>query len=122
MSIYNKEIPSNLNQCLESLASQTIPAIEIIIVKDGTLTPELEETLAFWKTKLPLKIVGYTQNHGLAYALNYGLGFVSCELVARMDSDDICLPDRFEKQLAFFENNGSVVAVGSDLLEFYEEK
>jgi glycosyltransferase involved in cell wall biosynthesis len=121
MSIYYKETADNLNQCLESLASQTLQAAEIVIVKDGKLTDGLEECLVFWKNKLPLKMVGYEENRGLAFALNYGLEFVSCDLVARMDSDDICLPDRFEKQIAFLkENNASIV--GSDILEFYDKK
>lgn len=45
-------------------------------------------------------VVGYAQNKGLAYALSYALQFVRTELVARMDSDDICPKDRFERQVA----------------------
>jgi glycosyltransferase involved in cell wall biosynthesis len=120
MSIYYKEAPDNLDQCLESLANQTVPANEIVIVKDGILPAGLEKTLLSWQEKLPLKIVGYEENKGLAYALNYGLDYCSHELVARMDSDDICLSDRFEKQISFFERNQDTVIVGTNLFEFYE--
>jgi glycosyltransferase involved in cell wall biosynthesis len=118
MSIYYKETPHNLDQCLESLASQTLPADEIVIVKDGILPVELEEILQSWQEKLPLKIVAYEDNKGLAYALNYGLNYCSHELVARMDSDDICLPDRFKKQINYFEKNNDIVLLSGYISEF----
>ncbi|GHU17466.1 hypothetical protein FACS1894163_08390 [Spirochaetia bacterium] len=121
MSIYHKEFASNLNQCLESLALQTLPASEIIIVKDGKLTAELEECLTSWQNELPLKIVGYEENKGLAFALNYGLQFCSNELIARMDSDDICMPERFEKQIDYFVQHKDTIIVGTNILEFYED-
>jgi len=121
ISVYYKENPEYLDQCLNSLAVQTVPAKEIILVKDGKLTNELENVLSIWKEKLPMKIVGYKDKKGLAYALNYGLQFCSYELVARMDSDDICMPDRFEKQIRYLEEHKNTVIVGSNILEFYNE-
>jgi glycosyltransferase involved in cell wall biosynthesis len=118
VSVYHKEVSRNLEQCLDSLANQTLPADEIVIVKDGMLPRELEETLLLWQGKLPLKIVGYSENKGLAYALNYGLKYCSNELIARMDSDDICLPDRFEKQIRIFENNQDLVLLSGYISEF----
>jgi len=120
MSIYYKETVNNLVQCLQSLAIQTLSATEIVIIKDGLLTIELDQALFSWQKKLPLKIVGYKENKGLAYALNYGIQFCSYELVARMDSDDICLPNRFEKQIKYFESNKNAFIVGSNTLEFYD--
>ncbi len=121
LSVYHKETADNLNQCLESLAAQTLPADEIVIVKDGKLTNELEEALAIWQMKLPLKIVGYEENKGLAYALNYGLDYCSYEYIARMDSDDICVPDRFERQIMYFEEHKDATIVGAGITEFYEK-
>jgi len=118
ISVYRKEHADNFEQCLESLAAQTVPAAEIVIVKDGTLTDELEKILAAWESRLPLKIVGYEENKGLAYALNYGLGFVTNELVARMDSDDICVNDRFEKQMRCFEDNADISVASGFISEF----
>jgi glycosyltransferase involved in cell wall biosynthesis len=120
ISIYYKEHAEYLNQCLESLATQTVPATEIIIVKDGTLTDELENILSVSKEKLPLKIVGYKENRGLAYALQYGLKFCSYELIARMDSDDICIPDRFEKQIKYFNKNINIDIAGGYISEFID--
>jgi glycosyltransferase involved in cell wall biosynthesis len=118
MSIYYKETASNLNQCLESLAIQTLLATEIIIVKDGKLTDELEKCLEMWQERLSLKIVGYEENKGLAYALNYGLQYCSCEFIARMDSDDICLPERFEKEVTYLGENLDVALVSGYIREF----
>jgi glycosyltransferase involved in cell wall biosynthesis len=118
MSVYYKEIPDYLNECLESLANQTLPATEIIIVKDGLLGESLEQILSVWQNKLPIRIVGYEENKGLAYALNYGLQFCSHELIARMDSDDICVPDRFEKQIKCFEQNTNIVLLSGFISEF----
>jgi glycosyltransferase involved in cell wall biosynthesis len=120
MSIYYKEKASNLDQCLESLANQTLPADEIVIVKDGLLNDDLNQVLELWIDKLPLKIVGYNENKGLAHALNYGLQYCLYELVARMDSDDICMTDRFEKQIDFIQKHNEIALVGSSILEFYD--
>jgi len=121
MSVYYGESHEYLAQCLESLSVQTFPASEIVIVKDGKLTNELENVLLLWKEKLPIKLEGYEENKGLAYALNYGLQFCSYALIARMDGDDVSMPDRFEKQIEFFEQNNDVVAVGASILEFYSK-
>jgi glycosyltransferase involved in cell wall biosynthesis len=121
ISIYYKEKASNFNQCLESLANQTVQASEIIIVKDGILTGELEKTILSWQEKLPLTVVGYEENRGLAYALNYGLQYCTGDYIARMDSDDICMSDRFAEQLNCIYNNPDTVIIGSNILEFYEK-
>lgn len=101
-SVYKKDNPIFLSQSLQSIANNTVQPVCLVLVKDGALTPELESVISEWQSKLPLKAVGYEKNQGLAYALNYGLQFVETELVARMDSDDICFSARFEKQIAHF--------------------
>jgi glycosyltransferase involved in cell wall biosynthesis len=118
MSVYYKERPNNLWQSLESLANQTLPADEIVVVKDGILPVELDDTLLLWQDKLPLKIIGYEKNKGLAYALNYGLDYCSNDLIARMDSDDICLPDRLKKQIMFLEKNQNIALLSGYISEF----
>lgn len=73
-----------------------------------------------WGGTLRLHVVGYEENKGLAYALAFGLKFVKTELVARMDSDDVCCPDRFEKQLRFMDDNPEIVICSGAIDEFYE--
>lgn len=121
-SVYKKDNPKFLSQSLQSIAGNTVQPSSVVLVKDGVLTPELESVISEWQSKLPLKVVGYEKNQGLAHALNYGLQFVETELVARMDSDDICFPDRFEKQIAQFEVDSPLEILGSGIEEFYIEK
>ncbi|MCF0114853.1 MAG: glycosyltransferase, partial [Erysipelotrichaceae bacterium] len=101
MSLYYKEKPENLRQCLDSLLNQTVLPDEITIVKDGPLTDELEEVLKEYKDINPdlYTFVPLETNHGLGLALAEGIKVCRNELVARMDTDDISVSNRFEKQL-----------------------
>jgi len=119
MSVYYKENPQYLDECLKSLFDQTRSADEIVCVKDGLLTAELDIVLGKWKELLPLKIVGYEQNKGLAHALNFGIQYCTGELIARIDTDDIADDKRFEAQLEFFVNNPATVILGTGITEVY---
>lgn len=121
-SVYKKDNPDFLYQSLESIAGNTLLPQKIILVKDGELTPSLEKVISFWQKKIPLEVVGYETNRGLAFALNYGLQFVETELVARMDSDDICFPNRFEKQIKFMEKNPHIALSSGYISEFYSDE
>lgn len=119
-SIYKNDNPLFLDMALKSISEQTLKPIEIILIKDGKLSEELDAVIEKWINILPIKLVGYETNQGLAHALNYGLQYVSAELVARMDSDDICYPERFEKQVNYFISNPDTEILGAGLTEFYE--
>lgn len=121
-AVYKRDNPEFLSQSLNSILANTLQPVEIILVKDGNLTEELEETIRTWEEKLPLKVVGYEKNMGLAHALNYGMQFINTELTARMDSDDICFPNRFEKEVDYFEKNPNAEIVGTGISEFYSDK
>ncbi len=120
-SVYKKDNPEFLAESLQSIAENTLLPSAVVLVKDGELTSDLESVISEWQEKLPLKVVGYEKNQGLAHALNYGLQFVQTDLVARMDSDDICFPDRFEKQVLQFDLNPSLEILGGGIEEFYGE-
>lgn len=120
MSVYYKENPSFLKQALESVWWQTAKPSEIVVVKDGPLTPELDSTLATLAAVMPIKMVPLSKNNGLGKALSIGLQTCSNELIARMDSDDIAKPNRFERELAVFETNPEIDVVGSWVDEFQE--
>jgi len=122
MSIYHKEKPEYFNRAMQSIWNeQTVKPSEIVLVQDGKLTEELYRLVDEWKNKLGdiLKIIPLEQNVGLGNALNIGLKECRCDLVARMDTDDICMPDRFEKQISFFQNN-DVDIIGSYCIEIDE--
>ncbi len=118
MSLYIKENPTFLRECLQSLVDQTHPADEIVLVLDGAITSELQAVIDEFKATLPFKLVPLEQNIGLGKALNQGIKSASHEWIFRMDTDDICYPDRFEKQLAFIEKNPDVVIFGGQIAEF----
>lgn len=120
LSVYKNESPHNLKESIESISLQQslIPA-EIILIKDGMLTYELERTIHDLQKEIPyLKVYGYKENKGLGYALNFGLVKCRFDLVFRMDTDDISFPNRFEKQLKFLKTNPKTSIVGSTIQEF----
>jgi glycosyltransferase involved in cell wall biosynthesis len=121
MSVSNKESPEFLRQSLDSLVTQTVKPDEVVLVKDGVLGDELETTIASTQKDLPLVTVQLKENVGLGLALQTGLSRCRGELIARMDSDDICLPDRFEKQLPFLEQHPDVDVVGGAIAEFHSD-
>lgn len=120
MSLYFKEQPAYLTQCLESLAAQTHPADEIVVVLDGAIGDELAQVLQDFQPKLPLVIVPLAQNQGLGKALNHGLQHCQHNWVFRMDTDDICLPDRFAKQVNYIEQHPDTLILGGQIAEFGE--
>lgn len=118
ISLYHKENPVFLKESLESLKNQTLQASEIIVVFDGKITDDLEEIVEIYKNILPIKIIKLPKNVGLGKALNEGLKHCSNEWIFRMDTDDICLPHRFEKQVKFIKENPNVVLFSSHIAEF----
>ena len=122
MSLYIKETPSNLRDCLVSIMEQTVKPSEIVIVKDGPITEELEGVLREFIDQEPhlYKIVPLEKNVGLGLALAEGIIHCSNEIVARMDTDDICRKDRFELQLKEFENDKTLDICGSHIEELEE--
>ena len=121
MSIYVKERPEFLRQALDSIFDQTKIPNEVVIVEDGPLTAELYSVLDEYGNRYPqLKRIPLATNGGLGKALNQGLKHCSNELVARMDTDDISVPDRFEKQLKIFEAFPQVEIVSSWIDEFVD--
>lgn len=118
MSLYYKEKPEYLTQCFKSLAEQTLPATEIVLVYDGAIPQALQDCVAEWQTRLPIKIVPLPENVGLGKALNAGMAECSNEWVFRMDTDDLCVADRFAKQVAYIEAHPEVAMVGGQIEEF----
>lgn len=122
LSVYHRERPDFLHAALESVFRQTIPPTEVVLVEDGPLTAELYTVIAEFKKRYPcLKSIRLHTNQGLGRALNEGLKHCHHELVARMDTDDIAKPDRFERQLQVFREHPEVDVCGAWLDEFSED-
>jgi glycosyltransferase involved in cell wall biosynthesis len=123
LSLYKKENPEYLRRALGSIwDDQTLKPDQIVLVKDGPLTPDLDTAVEEFGQKIGdiFTVVDLPENVGLGAALNEGLKYCNHELVARMDTNDVSLPERFEKQIAFMEKNADIAA-SSGILEEWDE-
>ena len=120
VSVYAGEKAGCLAEALESvLVRQTVLPAEIVLVEDGPLPDELREVLQHYRQLFPAwTTVALAENRGLGQALNEGLAHCRHEWVARMDSDDLALSDRFARQWAFIEADPSWDVVGCAVGEF----
>ncbi|MBR1581763.1 MAG: glycosyltransferase [Bacilli bacterium] len=121
MSLYIKDKPLILKEALDSIINQTIVPSEIVIIEDGPISEEVENLLFKYRTNYRdlIKVYAYKENKGLGYALNFGINKCENEIIARMDSDDISVTDRFEKELnKLIEDNLDMV--GSNCIEFID--
>lgn len=119
ISSYHKDKPEELALALKSIwDDQTLKPAEIVIVKDGLLTTELDAVFDEFAKRAPVKFCSLEKNVGLGKALAIGVEACSNEYIARMDGDDISMPDRFEKQVQFLEANPDVALCGGMIQEF----
>lgn len=121
MSVYKNDAPDFLKIALHSIyEEQTRKPDEIIVVFDGPLTDELYKVLDEFKAGME-KIVKYYPlkvNKGLGEALRIGSEKCKGDYIFRMDSDDVCDPYRFEKQIKYVEAHPEIDVVGTDIAEF----
>jgi glycosyltransferase involved in cell wall biosynthesis len=110
--------PAHLRRCLDSVADQTRPPDELIVVEDGPLADEHARVIAEAEAgPLTLVRVALEQNGGAGLANGAGLTQARGRWIAKIDADDICLPERIERQLAFVDATG-VDACSTWLEEF----
>lgn len=122
MSVYKNEKEEYLEKAIESLLQQTILPDEIVIVKDGILTSGLEHVLSKYVSQYSFfKFLEFSKNRGLGLALRDGVLACSNELIARMDTDDIAKPERFEKQLEYLSGHPEIALLGSCIEEFSKD-
>lgn len=120
LTVYGEEKAERLQACLTSIRDQTRPAERIVLVKDGPLPNELESVISRFVEHEPgaYEIVTLTENVGLVGALNEGLKHCQTTYVLRMDSDDLSLPTRFERQIDFLEQHPDIGVVSAAMQEF----
>lgn len=110
MSCYNAS--RYLSEAMESILSQTYGDYEFIVVNDGSIDGTLEIVHAYAQRDRRIRILDKA-NTGLADSLNAGMRMARAEWIARQDADDISLPDRFARQVAFLRGYSSVVLLGT---------
>ena len=120
MSVYYKEKAEYLKLALNRIINQTLKPDEIVLVQDGKLTNELETVITEYSQKYPaiFKTYALQQNQGLGKALNFGMQKCSYEIIARMDTDDIAEPNRFELQINEFKQDKELMLCGGQIAEF----
>jgi glycosyltransferase involved in cell wall biosynthesis len=119
MSVYRNDDPNFLTVAIESMLNQTIPPEQFVIVEDGIVGDEIEEVVSKYEKNSSLfSIVRLEKNGGLGNALNHGLKVCRNDLVARMDADDVSVPERCEKQLKAFAKNPDLKILGTQIKEF----
>jgi glycosyltransferase involved in cell wall biosynthesis len=102
---------ATLNEALESLASQTMPAFEVVAVDDGS-TDETSSLLLDWATR-DRRITPLLRSHeGIIPTLNAGLEVCQAEYVARMDADDRSHPQRLKFQVEYLDQHSEISVVG----------
>lgn len=123
VTVYHRIDPAELRACLASLAAQTRPADEVVIVADGPLSPPLDAVLSEFAAQHPegrgrARIVRCEQNRGAGPAAAAGMAVIDAEWVARLDADDVAKPERFERQLAYLAEHPGVDTLGTAVAEF----
>jgi glycosyltransferase involved in cell wall biosynthesis len=119
MSIYAETQACDLSQCLESLRQQALPAGEIVMVRDGPIHSTVERCIQSYESTFNFQHLTFPRNRGLGPALRDGLKACSNELIARVDSDDWSVPERFQKQAQFLYSEPGISVVGGGLKEHY---
>ena len=122
MSLYMKEKAEYFDECMRSIFDQTVLPTEIVIVFDGPVTNELRKVVEKYQEKKKdwIRTIENKENKGLGPALADGVPECKYELIARMDTDDIAFPNRFERQLKMFMKNPLLDICGSHIIEFEE--
>ena len=117
--VYEKDNAEHFKLAIESLYNQTLLPNEVVVSGDGKLSDELYKTIEALKKKYrKLKYYELKENEGIGAASNFGISKCKSELVAKMDSDDISVPDRIEKQVKAFKNDPELVMLGGQIDEF----
>lgn len=119
LTVYKSDNPDYFKLSLESMINQTVTSNDIVVVKDGPVPAEIQAVIdELQKLHPEIHPLQLETNMGLGLALNEGLKVCQNELIARMDSDDISLPNRCEKQLELFEEDPELDIVGCPVKEF----
>ena len=123
-SVYRNDKSEFVRVALDSmLVEQTLKPSEIVLVQDGPVPVDLGNLLSEYEAKYPdvMHIIRLDKNGGLGNALKLGVENATYNIVARMDSDDICLPYRFEKQVSYMKEHPECDIVGGQMTEFIGE-
>lgn len=116
MPVYNAE--AYVASAIDSILKQTFTDFEFIILNDGS-TDNTKSIVSKFTDKR-IKFIDRSENLGIVETLNRGLDLAAGEYIARMDSDDIAMPNRFEEQVKYLDEHQDVGALGTSYIQFGE--
>lgn len=114
MPAYNTE--KYIGEAIESILNQTFSDFEFIIIDDRSSDGTVDVVKSYNDNRI--RFHQNEKNMGVAATLNRGLDLATGDYIARMDSDDISMPERFEKQIQYMENHPDCAACGTDIKLF----
>ena len=119
MSVYHGDNAGFFRDALESVFTQSRLPDEVVLVVDGPVASDIDDVITDYSCKeTPLVVIRLEKNSGHAIARQTGLYKAQYEYTAIMDSDDIAVLDRFEKQMAYIEKHQDVDVLGGQINEF----
>lgn len=123
MSVYYKANPDYLRDCLNSMMYQSYLTNDFVLVCDGELTAELNGVIDEFCSRYPgiFNIVRLKENVGIGGAVQAGLELCKNDIIIRMDSDDVSLPDRCETEVEMFRSDPELSIIGGYIVEFDSE-
>lgn len=119
IGIYN--CASTLEEALDSVYAQTFQGFKIILCDDGSSDNTYELAKKYASKHDNIILVKNETNMGLNYTLNHCLKYADTEYVARMDGDDISLPERFEKEINFLDRHLEYAIVSTPMIYFDDQ-
>lgn len=113
ISVYKNDIAENFKIAVNSILNQTYYPSEIILIVDGPVSQEINKLIIKYEENSLFRIFRFKDNQGLGKALEFGCNNAKYPIIARMDSDDISEPYRFEKQINYLKENPECDVVGT---------
>ena len=119
MPCYNRE--KYIVEAIESILNQTYTNFEFIIIDDCSTDNTFEIVKEYAKKDNRILALKKDKNYCYVHSLNKGIEIAKGKYIARMDDDDISLPERFEKQVEFLEKNEDIIALGTFIEIFSDD-
>ena len=123
MSVYAGDKAEYLQEAIDSIYANTLLPSEIVLVVDGPVGDEIKTIVEKYESKCAdsFRVIWLEENKGLGNARRVAMDNASCEIIAVMDSDDICMPERFAMQVEYLNKNPEVGVIGGNIVEFIDD-
>ena len=119
MPVYNAE--KYLAEAIQSILDQSYRNFELLIIEDGSTDCSAKIAAEFERCDARIRLIRQSENQGLVTALNLGLDLAQGEYIARMDADDISLPERLEKQVEYMQAHPEIGVLGGKIQYMNED-